>query len=100
MHDSRLHQVALNMIPGIGNVITRTLISYCGTAENVFNSNKHKLSKIPGIGEKTANSILNFKNFHLAEEEVKKCDSHQIKIIFLTDEKKPCVISLRLGWIF
>lgn len=89
MSDSRLYQVALSQIPGIGNVIIKTLLSYCGSAENVFKSTPKKLSKIPGIGEITARNILNYKNFSLAEEELKKCEDHKIDLLFLTDEKFP-----------
>ncbi len=89
MDDSRLYQMALSMVPGIGNVITKTLISYCGSAKNIFTTNKNKLSKIPGIGEKTANSILKFNQFDEAEKELIKCKDHQIDLLFFTDAKFP-----------
>jgi len=60
-----------------------------GSAENIFKSTKHKLSKVPGIGEITANAILKFNQFDQAEEELKKCESHQIKLLFLTDDDYP-----------
>ncbi len=41
MEDEKLYQVALNLIPGIGDINFKHLISYCGSAEAVFKSSKH-----------------------------------------------------------
>ncbi len=87
--DSRLSQVALTLIPGIGNIITKTLLSHFGSADSVFKSNKSKLIKVPGIGEKTASSILAFKNFKEAERIISDCEKHSIDLLFLTDERFP-----------
>lgn len=87
--DQRLYQVALTLIPGIGDVIIKTLISYCGSAQSIFKSPKNKLCKIPGIGEKTASSILSFKGFGDAENELKRCENHGIKVLFITDPEYP-----------
>jgi len=46
--------LALQSTPGIGNVLLKQLISYCGSAEEVFNSSTGKLKKVPGIGNKLA----------------------------------------------
>lgn len=47
------------MVPGIGNVLTKRLMSYCGSAQEVFKTNKSKLGKIPGIAEKLATWLGN-----------------------------------------
>ncbi len=52
-----LHQVALTLVPGVGSILIRQLISYCGSADDVFRSPLGRLLKIPGIGEVTARSI-------------------------------------------
>ncbi len=89
MDDEKVYQVALSMVPGIGDVIAKTLISYCGSAKEVFKKNKSQLSKIPGIGTVNADKILGFRNIAAAEAEIKKCEKHQIEIIFYTDKKYP-----------
>ena len=89
MQNERLYQVALTMVAGIGDVITKTLISYCGSAGNIFKTPKSKLCKIPGIGEKTASAIVNFKDFSQAEKELKRCDDQHIDILFITDSRYP-----------
>lgn len=75
------YYIALSMIPGMGSVNTKQLISYCGDAESVFKQKKSHLLKIPGIGSKTAENLLQSKVFNLAEKEISFCEKHQIKII-------------------
>lgn len=89
MDDEKVYQVALSMVPGIGDVISKTLISYCGSAKEIFRKNKSQLSKIPGIGTVNAEKILSFRQFSLAESELKKCEKHQVEVIFYTDKKYP-----------
>ena len=69
-----LYQIAITQIPGIGDVLTKNLISYCGGVEEVFKQKKHKLLRIPGIGGKLANAIIGFNDFRKAEEEIKFID--------------------------
>ena len=73
---SLLHKIALTLIPGVGSVNCRLLLKHFGTAEEVFKAKKSSLVSIPGIGEKTAQSILQHDFFDRAEQElafVEKC---------------------------
>lgn len=89
MDASKIHQVAISLIPGIGNMLARQLISYCGTAEKVFSSNKKKLLQIPGIGSKIASSIQNHSTFTKAELLISKCNQKGIKILHFMDHAYP-----------
>jgi DNA processing protein len=89
MDDERVYQVALSMIPGVGDVMAKTLVSYCGSAKQVFKKNKSQLSKLPGFGTIHADKILRFKDFTRAEQELNKCEKHQIEILFFTDKRYP-----------
>lgn len=89
MSDEKIYQVALSMVPGIGDVTAKTLISYCSTAKDIFRKNKNQLSNIPGIGQFIADKILGFKNFAAAEAEIEKCLSLGIEILFFTDANYP-----------
>ena len=86
---SLLHQIALSGIPGVGSVLARNLLSYCGTAEEVFQAKKKQLSKIPGIGPKTIELIENHSAFKRAEQELSFIEKYKIKPLFLTDEGYP-----------
>lgn len=89
MPSEKFYQLALSLIPGIGNVLTKQLISYCGSAKEVFKSNKTKLSKIPGIGEKVAQSILNNDTWQTAEKELKRHEEYGLKLLYYTDPDYP-----------
>ncbi|MDZ7604044.1 MAG: DNA-processing protein DprA [Cyclobacteriaceae bacterium] len=89
LSQEKIYQVALSMVPGVGDIIAKTLVSYCGSASEVFKKNKSQLSKIPGIGTVNAQNIHSFKNFSAAESEIKKCENLNYKILFITDKDYP-----------
>jgi DNA processing protein len=89
MGDEKLYQIALSIIPGIGDVLTKNLISYCGSAKAVFQNNKSKLSKIPGVGFKTASLISSQPYLSEAEKELKEAEKQNVKILFYTDKNYP-----------
>lgn len=89
MDPERLCFLALHFIPGIGDVLQKQLISYCGSAQEVFRQSQSKLLRIPGIGETTAVSIRNGKPLHLAELEFRKAEKEEVQILFYTDAAYP-----------
>ncbi len=86
---TRLCLLALHFIPGVGDYLIRQLISYCGSAEQVFNTPKGKLLKIPGIGEVTAKAILTHQAFGSAETELLKVEKMGARILFYLDKEYP-----------
>ncbi|HDO27266.1 MAG TPA: DNA-protecting protein DprA, partial [Bacteroidetes bacterium] len=50
LNEPLLYQLAITLIPGIGDVNGKNLVAYCGSPEAVFNEKKSALMKIPGIG--------------------------------------------------
>ncbi len=89
VEQNRLAQLALNFTPGIGPMLVKQLISYCGSAANVFKTPKNKLLKIPGVGLQTAEAILTSKTFERAEQELKNCEKHNATILLHTDASFP-----------
>jgi DNA processing protein len=89
MNQERLSFLALHFIPGIGDQLVKQLVSYIGSAEQVFKTPKGKLLKIPGIGPVTAESIHNGASFHQAEKEFKKAEKDETEILFYTDKNFP-----------
>lgn len=90
MDEQKLYQVALSMIPGVGNLLNKHLISYCGSAKAVFQSPKHKLGKIPGIGPKTADSILHSSRLlQQAENILLQAEKQGAQILAYTDKAFP-----------
>lgn len=89
MDQDRLSQLALHFIPGVGDRLIRQLITYCGSADRVFNTPKGKLMKIPGIGETTAEAIHTGKCFREAERELLKAEKIGAILLFCTDAGFP-----------
>lgn len=89
MDQNRLALLALHFIPGLGDYSIRQLVSYCGSAEKVFQTPKGKLLKIPGIGAVTAASIIKGKPFTEAEKEYRKVEDEDVTLIFYTDSQYP-----------
>ncbi len=87
--NERLSLLALHFIDGIGSYLIKQLISYCGSAEQVFKTPKGKLLKIPGIGAKTAESVRTARPHHLAENEFRKAEKENVEILFFTDKQFP-----------
>ncbi len=88
-NDYRLYQIALTLIPGIGDVVGKKLIAYCGSVEAVFKENKERLLKIPGVGQSTVNSILSQKVFRKAELEMSFIDKNNIRTLFYNEDNYP-----------
>lgn len=86
---SLFHQIALSRLPGIGSVLARNLLSFFGNEEEVFKAKSKHLSKVPGIGPKTRELIINHEVFKFAEDELKFIDKYKIKPYFLTDADYP-----------
>ena len=74
MGQERISFLALHFTPGIGDFLVKQLISYCGSAEQVFKTTRGKLLKIPGVGEVSALAIINGDCFTEAERELKKAE--------------------------
>ncbi len=89
MTDENHHQIALTLVPGIGDILIRQLISYCGSAQEVFRSTPARLRKIPGIGPATAHAVLSSPVQQEAEKTVQKLDRMEAKALFYTDEAYP-----------
>lgn len=89
MNQNRLSLLALHFIPGIGDRLVRQLISYCGSAENVFKTPRGKLLKIPGVGAVTAQSVVKGKPFELAEREIGLAEAAGVRLVFFSDNDYP-----------
>lgn len=84
-----LNKIALTKIPKVGPVTARNLISYCGGVDAVFQTSKKALIKIPGIGEKTATTLLKKEYFKAAEKELAFITQKEITPLFFLDEAYP-----------
>lgn len=84
-----LYQIGLTLLPGVGAVLGKKLVAYCGGVEAVFKQNKKALQKIPGIGQKLVNAILSQNVLVRAEEEIKFIEDNSIIPLFYLEKKYP-----------
>lgn len=89
MPTDSLHSVALTLVPGVGSILIRQLISYCGSAEDVFRAPLAKLLKVPGIGDVTARAILKPDILTEAERVLKRLEPLNARALFYTDKAYP-----------
>jgi DNA processing protein len=84
------YQIGLTLLDGVGDVLAKNLVAYCGSAEQVFKTNKSLLEKIPGIGTYTSNAILQSKSvLERAEQELKFIEKNAVQALFFTDKDFP-----------
>lgn len=89
MNSELFYQLALTLVPNIGDVQAKILVNHFGDASSIFKAKKIALEKIEGIGEVRANSIKKFDDFLLAEAELKFVEKYNIQTLFLTDNNYP-----------
>src|SRR5215203_5957713 len=89
MEPELFYQLALTLVPNIGDVQAKILVQHFGEASAIFKAPQYLLEKMEGVGEVRARSIKNFTDFHFAETELKFIEKHHIKTFFLTDKYYP-----------
>jgi DNA processing protein len=86
---SLIYEIALTLIPGIGDVQGKKLVAFCGGPEAVFREKKKNLLKIPGVGQVIANAVHAKDIFSRAEKEVDFIRQYQIIPLFYLDPAYP-----------
>ncbi|HMK03378.1 MAG TPA: DNA-processing protein DprA [Ferruginibacter sp.] len=89
MTNDLLYQVALTLVPNIGDVHAKTLIGMYGNAQSIFKAKKKELENIEGIGTIRAAAIKNFTDLSVSEEELRFIEKYKITPLFITDPKYP-----------
>jgi DNA processing protein len=83
------YKIALGLIPCIGDISARKLVSYIGSVEGVFSEPYRTLVKIPGIGSGMARSITKRDYIETAEKEVEYVKKNNIITLFYLDDEYP-----------
>ena len=84
-----LYQIALCLIPGIGDVLGKKLVTMCGSAEAVFREPKRILQKVKGVGEVLSRAVGNKDIFRRAEKEMIFLNRFGISPLFFQDPLYP-----------
>ena len=83
------HKIALGLIPRIGDINARKLVSHFGSVEAVFHEPYRNLIKIPGIGSGIAKYISDRSYLDTAEKEAEYISKNNIKPYFYLDNDYP-----------
>ncbi|MCX6245757.1 MAG: DNA-processing protein DprA [Bacteroidetes bacterium] len=84
-----IYQIALTMIPGIGDVVGKKLVTCCGSAEAIFREKKKLLDRIPRIGQKILEALSNREILERAERELAFVEKFRIRPLFFLDKDYP-----------
>ncbi len=83
------YKIGITLMDGVGDVIAKRLIAYCGSAEGVFKEKKSRLMKIPGVGAINVKPILENNVLPRAEEEMDFISKNGINTFFYLDKEYP-----------
>jgi DNA processing protein len=83
------NKIALSLIPGIGDINARKLVSHIGSVEGVFSEPYRSLIKIPGIGTNLARYISDRSYMETAEKEADYVTKNNVKVFFYLDNDYP-----------
>jgi DNA processing protein len=87
--DERLSYMALSQVEGVGPVIARNLIAYCGGINALFHAKASKLAQAPEVGSKLAEKIAQGISLTRAEVEWKYCQENNIQVLTFMDDCYP-----------
>ena len=83
------YQIALTLLPGIGDISGKKFVQYCGSAE-AFKEKRKPLEKITGMREASIDAICKPKEYlKRAEEEIEFIEKNDIQPLFFLDSDYP-----------
>lgn len=84
-----LYLLALQKVEGVGDIISKKLLQFCGSAEAVFNSKSSQLASIDGIGKMVLQNLKNNSAMQQAEAELKFIQNNDINVSYFKDDNYP-----------
>ena len=89
MLNDLLYQIALTLVPNIGDVHAKALVNIYGDAASIFKASKKQLENIEGIGSIRAASIKSFNDFETCEAEIAFIEKYKIQPLFINSPSYP-----------
>ncbi len=83
-----VYNIAINMIPGLGSVGVRNLVSLCGSARALF-ENIRELTGNGTVQERIAKSMESSQVLDMARQQLDICIRHNISILYYKDSAYP-----------
>ena len=89
MVESRIFQLALKLIEGLGDKGIKHLLQVFGSTDEIFKASKKDLQKIGKIRSTCINPILRKSTLSLAEQWLNELENQQINFCFYSDPQFP-----------
>src|SRR5690606_31218887 len=86
---SRLQQIALTKVKGIGPKTARTLLAHFGGVEEIFHAGKKELAQIPYVGQQIIDTLQAKEHIKEAEKELAFVEKHNIDVLWIEDKAYP-----------
>jgi len=83
------YQLALTFINNIGPTLSKSLLAYFGSVEEIFTVHPSKFIRVPGIGSKLLEQMDLNAALKRAEQEMEFIERNGIDVIFYTDKRYP-----------
>lgn len=87
--DRLLYEIALTLVPGIGDILGKKLVNLFGSAEAVFREPSRHLKKLPRIGETIVHAVSSGEILQKAEKELLFMERFRIKALFFLHDDYP-----------
>ena len=84
-----IEDLALYFTKGLGSRGAAHLVDYFGSAERIYEASRRELVEGAGLRVEIADRILAHEGMREAEQEIKYCQKHDIRIIAATDDDYP-----------
>ena len=89
MNKDLLYQIALTLIPRIGDVRAKVLMEKFGDAEQIFKASRKTLESIEGLGTLAVHAIKDFCDFTTCEEEMRFIEKNKIRPLCINEKDYP-----------
>lgn len=73
--------ITLSLVPGIGSVRSRILVSHFGSAQRVLEASPSALAKVEGIGRQIATAIHGFDDYEQVRYQIECAEKVQARIV-------------------
>jgi DNA processing protein len=83
------HLLALQRVEGVGDIMTKKLLTHFGDAASVFKAKASQLAAIDGVGSVLLKNLKDKSIFEKANQEIQFIQSNDIKAFYFQDEDYP-----------
>ena len=90
--DDKAWWIALHMVPGVGRITFKKLVAYYGHPRAVLQATAGQLTRVSGIGPKTAAAIAGFQVAPAVDQELCLVERHRCQIFTQLEDGYPALL--------